>query len=758
MVNGRSRAACAMRFGAALGAGALLVATAGGTPALADLPTRAYEMVSPPDKGGYPVVWSENGSNIGQAKLSRDGDTAIYASWGAFADVQGGMPPTYRATREAGGWRTRVASPRTVTPIPDAALQYGNAWTIATPDLRFGLLGTRDDLDPDVPENTYQLYTSTDDGRPSLVSRAEDGRPAGAGTSLNLVSLSADGRHAYFTADTSLVAADAGRTVGADLYESVDGRTTLLNQESGVLLNRCGSNLGGYSFVRPAVITRNAVTHDGSQVVFSVPGGSFDFSKPDCLRPTRIFRRFQGNLDEVSASEATVPDAPAYASYQGASVDGSRVIFTSDERLLDGVPSGGLYAYDTEAPIGRRLSLLVASNDVSVVKTSDDARAIYLTSGNPLAPGGSGVPALYLYRDGSAGSTLRWVADDLAFDFSNLTGDESNRAVRISADGTVLSFVTRAPLTGFDNVDPRTAAATAQVFVYDDRVGLRCASCDPAGQRPSDAPVTGDASVGTQVATDQNPHGTSDDGSRVFFNSPDRLVAGDRNSRRDVYEYSDGRLQLISSGRGRSDAALADVSSSGDTVLFSTAESLVPQDVDGGDLDMYVARVGGGFPAPPIEPPPGAGCDGDPCQGPPSNPPADEAPGSSALSEDPPSPPPPARPTARLLATSSATLRSLARTGRARIAVRTSGPGAVAVTLRARVGGRLRTVARGSVRARRGSTVRVTVRLSAAARRALARQRTLPVRLSARFAGKPIGSTVKLVLRSAASPARGGRR
>jgi hypothetical protein len=53
----------------------------------------------------------------------------------------------------------------------------------------------------------------------------------------------------------------------------------------------------------------------------------------------------------------------------------------------------------------------------------------------------------------------------------------------------------------------------------------------------------------------------------------------------------------------------------------------VPQDTDG-DLDFYDARVGGGFPEPPLPAPP---CSGDSCQGPPSVAPPGADPVSSAF-------------------------------------------------------------------------------------------------------------------------------
>jgi hypothetical protein len=103
----------------------------------------------------------------------------------------------------------------------------------------------------------------------------------------------------------------------------------------------------------------------------------------------------------------------------------------------------------------------------------------------------------------------------------------------------------------------------------------------------------------------------SEDGRHVFFDSADDIIRADVNGKRDVYEYVDGSLHLVSTGTSRFDATFRDANPSGSDVLFSTAEKLVPQDTDG-HVDLYDARVGGGFPAPPPPPTP---CENDACQG-----------------------------------------------------------------------------------------------------------------------------------------------
>jgi len=99
-------------------------------------------------------------------------------------------------------------------------------------------------------------------------------------------------------------------------------------------------------------------------------------------------------------------------------------------------------------------------------------------------------------------------------------------------------------------------------------------------------------------------------------------VHGDTNQGEDVYEYVDGRPQLITPGtggtQGGGEGGLIGVSADGRDVYFSTVETLVPQDHNGLYLKFYDATAGGGFSAAPPPPP----CEAaDECHGAGSGPP-----------------------------------------------------------------------------------------------------------------------------------------
>ena len=124
----------------------------------------------------------------------------------------------------------------------------------------------------------------------------------------------------------------------------------------------------------------------------------------------------------------------------------------------------------------------------------------------------------------------------------------------------------------------------------------------------------------------------SSDGNRLFFDSYDALLLTDTNEAKDVYmwqapdsgdcdasdanyfEQNGGCLSLISTGKDSRASSFVDASADGSDVFFSSGERLHGSDVDE-LIDIYDARIGGGFPPPP--PSPGA-CDLDAgaCEGP----------------------------------------------------------------------------------------------------------------------------------------------
>ena len=211
---------------------------------------------------------------------------------------------------------------------------------------------------------------------------------------------------------------------------------------------------------------------------------------------------------------------------------------------------------------------------------------------------------------------------------------------RATPGGSVFVFESAAPLAAFNNGGSHFGLEKGggplrnqEIYRYDVAEGaLSCVSCPPAGIVPSGNAYLSHDYHNLDTATGghlNKNNGISEDGGRVFFDTPDPLVPQDTNTRplelnphpdplylehgRDVYEWENGSIFLISTGTSDEDSYVGDNSSSGNDVFFSTSQGLAPGDTDGG-YDVYDARV----PRPGDHPPPPpAACEGDVCQGPP---------------------------------------------------------------------------------------------------------------------------------------------
>lgn len=348
---------------------------------------------------------------------------------------------------------------------------------------------------------------------------------------------------------------------------------------------------------------------------------------------------------------------------------------------------------------------------------------------------------------------------------------EAVNCVRGTRDGSAIAFETPGRLTE-DDTD-----SASDIYLYDERsheltrittppLGSAPYACD---HDPLDRPVAfcnGDFGFPSPPGAPSRPAGQERvglDGRHhdnlaidesgelsVYFESRVPLVPEDTNGNHmDTYEWRAGELSLISPGKTSDDAWYSGNSADGQDVFFFTSQRIDPREIDDGDLDVYDARVGGGFPPPPPRP---QGCDSlaDGCQGPGGGPPLagdpqTDRPGGGNATPD-------RRARLRAVRPGRRALRRAARTGVIRLRVRTNTAGRVSATARARVkvGRRSRTivVARRSIRVGKPGARVLRLRLKKSARRHLRTGRPLRVRLRvAQADAEP--RRVKVVLRRA---------
>jgi hypothetical protein len=320
---------------------------------------------------------------------------------------------------------------------------------------------------------------------------------------------------------------------------------------------------------------------------------------------TRVYWRDvgSGNLYLREGATNTQVDAAAGGGgeFQTSSSDGSVAFYTKSGHLWRF--AGGISA-----------DLTPGGGVVGVLGASADGAIVYFQDGIALKRWASGTTTIVASGAGAADPST----------YPPTTG-----ASRVSPDGSKLAFVSKAPLTGFDNTDANTGLADSEVFLYDaSGEGLTCVSCNPRDEAPiGDSSIPGAVANGTdpESVAVYKPRALSADGKRVFFDSADAIVSSDSNANpitgegvSDVYQWevtgqgtceqSDGCVAILSNGALPEGAQFIDASGDGSDAFFTTAASLV--EYDPGSLDLYDARVEGGIrpPSPPIP------CEGDACQ------------------------------------------------------------------------------------------------------------------------------------------------
>lgn len=583
-------------------------------PAAAALPDgRGYELVSPPDKLGNDVIADPIfGTDFGPLS-SADGNKVAFTSYGAFGDsVVNGVFNTYLATRGGSGWSTHALSP------PQNAVN--------TLDTSF-FNGFNDDLTKAVMTGPFspQPGAGAADGTENLFLRDASGnyRLVSVGAPANdpsfqpsFTDAADDMSHIVFSSPEDLTGEAPGITQVLYDWSASTGDISLVGRLPGnavspdpvAIANSSGFGQAPYSPFHP-------VSADGSKIFFYTP----------TFGDRQLYVRIDGtSTKQVSASHASSADPngtqPPFFSL--ASTDGSIAFFTSAEKLTDDATTGttdagsDLYRYDVGSDSLKDITVDGSDSDGAQVQGvlggSNDGKKLYFVALGALASGATtGQNNLYLWSDdGTDKGSITFVGGPV--DSTNWSPSllGFRRSAYVTPDGMHVAFESTSNLTPYDS------GGHFEAYVYDAGTNtLLCASCNPSGD-----PATSDVVImGNDNTIQRLAHSVSDDGSKVFFTTGDALVRQDTNGQPDTYEFepAGNKVFLISGGTSSGPSEFQDASPSGNDVLFTTRQRLVGSDTDD-NMDVYDARVGGGFPDPA---PPPAQCSGDGCKPPPGSPP-----------------------------------------------------------------------------------------------------------------------------------------
>ncbi|HEY7962353.1 MAG TPA: hypothetical protein VID29_10560 [Solirubrobacteraceae bacterium] len=274
----------------------------------------------------------------------------------------------------------------------------------------------------------------------------------------------------------------------------------------------------------------------------------------------------------------------ACISYAFASADGSQVFFASNDALTQEALSGlGLKTYRFDTTTGA-LTYLPGVKQPVVGVSGDGSEVLF--ENQEKSP---------MELDLWSGGQVRTVAP-LG---SPTVETEGNKPclhlvcigpVRFVRNGGVAVFATDAVVPGFND-----AGGFEQIYRFDISANeLSCVSCPSTGASAGDAVLSNNDQYVERKGDPVDNRSTTSDGSKVFFDTPSALVPQDVNGRRDVYEWENGRVYLISTGTGPHDSFFLDNTPSGNDVFFTTSDGLVTADGDEG-YDVYDARVNGGL-------------------------------------------------------------------------------------------------------------------------------------------------------------------
>jgi sugar lactone lactonase YvrE len=637
------------------------------TPPFALTDSRAWEMVSPPDKQGAPVeaLTREGGLIL----ASEDGNRLTYVVDGALGEeVHGNRSPEWQqvlATRGAGGWSSQdIATPSSKA----KGVTAGQApeYQFFTPDLSVTLVepagqAPEPPLAPGVTQATMYLRDNATGNYLPLVTDANVTPGTVFGAQLHFVSATPDLSHVVIASKVALT----GPSSAPGLYEWAGGKLQFISVLPGGAAGHEPEL--GYDHA-PA----NSISSDGSRVIWTT---SEENAHRGHLYMRDTVKGETARLDVAQGISESV--GTGVAQFQSASSDGSRVFFTDKQRLTaDSTAdptfpgSADLYECDiveeNEKLACRLKDLTVDHNEGEhanvqgfLFGASEDGTSVYLVAQGVLASNenGNGEAAAFaknnlygLHFDGTEWTTT-FIAtltteDNLEWE-GNKIANSAFLTARVSPSGRYLAFMSNGSPTGYDSVDASPEAKGArdeEVYLYDSAAAsLRCVSCNPTGARPAGVLDTVESGEGLGLLVDRRkiwagrwlagniPGWTaqsltsalfqsrylSDEG-RLYFNSPDTLVPAAANGKENVFEYepsgvgscesaSGACVALLSSGASDKESAFIEATPSGSDAFFVTESKLLPQDTDTA-FDIYDARVcTGASPCltPPLLPSPG---------------------------------------------------------------------------------------------------------------------------------------------------------
>ncbi|MET0559265.1 MAG: hypothetical protein ABW065_11410 [Solirubrobacterales bacterium] len=332
-----------------------------------------------------------------------------------------------------------------------------------------------------------------------------------------------------------------------------------------------------------SVPSYKATSADGNVVFFEtdeqlVPGDTD--TKRDVFERSYDFGVGAYVTREVSLGPTGGNDAYA-ARFEGASADGQRIFFSTQERLVSGDTdlSSDVYVRDletgattlvTQGGPGCAPGCGNGSLGATFADASESGSEVFFETKEQLGADDTDKASDLYVRDLQSEETVLVSVGELAClpGCGNGEFDISRRG--ISADGSHAYFATE------ESLSPGDSDVALDLYSRDVETGVTslvsqggCGGCGNSGAVPIF-------------------DGSSADGDRVFFSTDEKLVGADTDNATDVYgrDLPNGPTFIVSGGSGEGTPSYAAASASGMHVFFTSAEDLLPADTDGAN-DVY---------------------------------------------------------------------------------------------------------------------------------------------------------------------------
>jgi hypothetical protein len=376
---------------------------------------------------------------------------------------------------------------------------------------------------------------------------------------------SKDGSRAVFETEESLVSADTDTT--KDVYERVGSTTNLVST-------------GPTSGSTPIDAFFLGTSQDGLHIFFMsyepLVAADDDNGRRD------IYERFNGSTNLISTGPAGTNEW-VEASWGGNTPEGGTVFFTTGENLVSGDTDSSKDVYERTGSSTTHISIGPnggnGSPNAFFEAASIDGSRVFFNTAESLVSSDTDTHRDIYQRSGGTTTQI-----SIGPDGGN--GNQPALFGGISLDGSRAFFETRESLVAGDTDGACPDTSEPPLFI------LLCFDVyERTGGTTTWLSSGGNGSHNASFAA------ISQEGGRIFFQTTEALVAADTDpGARDVYERFSATTNLISQGpAGGTGNHLADfvgASTDGTRVFFQTYEQLVASDTDATWLDVYERNAG----------------------------------------------------------------------------------------------------------------------------------------------------------------------